>query len=301
MSNVGPPAGSTVGSAWLEEVRAAIATAHGPEVADAVISRVSPHVPAGYDELSWPNSATVDLPLVDRLAAEGPDAAPATAMMQFAEAAPHQWRFRMYHGDRAVPLADLLPLLDHLGFRVIDERAFRFDMPSTAVWVHDVGVEVAVDLVSLSPAEAAARRAEVQRAFLAEFAGEIELDGFNRLVLAAGLTVRQVSVLRAYGRYMRQIGFPFSQQYIEHTLVRHPTIAAGLVACFEARGWFHHHTPQVAHQGVVYLALRWGHPKVMCHSGMNNRMQADKAAIVEGVIKRVLLQHLVPSWRAQGI
>jgi glutamate dehydrogenase len=216
-------------------VRAAIATAHGPEVADAVISRVSPHVPAGYDELSWPNSATVDLPLVDRLAAEGPDAAPATAMMQFAEAAPHQWRFRMYHGDRAVPLADLLPLLDHLGFRVIDERAFRFDMPSTAVWVHDVGVEVAVDLVSLSPAEAAARRAEVQRAFLAEFAGEIELDGFNRLVLAAGLTVRQVSVLRAYGRYMRQIGFPFSQQYIEHTLVRHPTIAAGLVACFEAR------------------------------------------------------------------
>jgi hypothetical protein len=39
----------------------------------------------------------------------------------------------------------------------------------------------------------------------------------------------------------------------------------------------------------------------MCHSGMNNRMQADKAAIVEGVIKRVLLQHLVPSWRAQGI
>ncbi|MFM7253399.1 MAG: NAD-glutamate dehydrogenase domain-containing protein, partial [Ilumatobacteraceae bacterium] len=232
---MGPSTGSTVGSAWLEEVRGGIAAAHGAAAADAVIGRVVPFVPAGYDELSWPNSATVDLPLVDRLAQEGPDAAPATAMMQFAEADAHQWRFRMYHGGRAVPLADLLPLLDHLGFRVIDERAFRFDMPSTAVWVHDVGVEVAPDIASLDGAEGDARRAEVQRAFLAEFAGEVETDGFNRLVLAAGLTVRQVSVLRAYGRYMRQIGFPFSQQYVEHALIRHPSIAAGLVACFEAR------------------------------------------------------------------
>ena len=35
-------------------------------------------------------------------------------MLQFVEAAPHQWRFRVYHGGHAVPLADLLPLLAHL-------------------------------------------------------------------------------------------------------------------------------------------------------------------------------------------
>ena len=48
--------------------------------------------------------------------------------------------------------------------------------------------------------------------------GDVEADGFNRLVLAAGLTARDVAVVRAYGKYLRQIGFAFSQQYIEATL-----------------------------------------------------------------------------------
>ncbi|MFZ9628895.1 MAG: NAD-glutamate dehydrogenase domain-containing protein [Ilumatobacteraceae bacterium] len=225
---------STVSSAWLDGVRAAIAEVHGPATADAVIGRLAAHIPAGYDELNWANGASIDLPLVDRVAHE-PDAGPATAMLQFTEAAANQWRFRVYHGGRAMPLADLLPLLDQLGFRVIEERAFRFDLPGHPVWVHDVGVEVPGDIDLAAPGDGEHRRAEVQRAFVAEFTGEVEADGFNRLVLAAGLSVRAAEVLRAYGRYLRQVGFPFSQQYIEQTLVRHAGIAAAIVACFEAR------------------------------------------------------------------
>jgi hypothetical protein len=71
--------------------------------------------------------------------------------------------------------------------------------------------------------------AAVQAAFVAEFTNTVEVDGLNRLVLLAGLDAREVEVLRAYSRYLRQIGFPFSQQYIEATLARHAAIGAQLV------------------------------------------------------------------------
>jgi glutamate dehydrogenase len=136
----------------------------------------------------------------------------------------------VYHCGSPVPIADLLPLLDHLGFRAIDERAFHFALGTHGVWLHDVGVELPHGVV-LTP-EA---RDEVQRAFVAEFTNTVEVDGLNRLVLLAGLTARQVEILRAYSRYLRQIGFPFSQQYIEATLARHAMIAAQLVQLFALR------------------------------------------------------------------
>jgi glutamate dehydrogenase len=221
------------GGEWVAATREALSAAVG-EAAGALLDRLQPVIPAGYDELNWPNSAAIDLPIVDRLVgalrAGQPLPAAETAMMHFTEAGPHQWRFRVYHGGSAVPIADLLPLLDQLGFRAIDERAFQFDFGDHCVWLHDVGVEVPDD-VELSETA----RAEVQRAFVAEFANTVEVDGLNRLVLRAGLTARQVEVLRAYTRYLRQIGFPFSQQYIETTLQRHAGIAAQLVELFTQR------------------------------------------------------------------
>ena len=124
----------------------------------------------------------------------------------------------------------MLPLLDQLGLRALDERAFGFGFEGATVWLHDVGVEVSAD-VELT----AFTKEEVQRCFLAEFCGSIEVDGLNRLVLLAGLTARQIEILRAYSRYLRQIGFPFSQQYIDATLARHAPISRLLTWLFAAR------------------------------------------------------------------
>ncbi len=215
---------------WRVATEAALAAEMGDGAAAALLAAVLPVVPAGYDELNWPNSAAVDLPIVHRLAVAEPCEQVATAMMHFEEAAAHEWRFRVYHCGSPVPIADLLPLLDQLGFRAIDERAFHFAFPGRDVWLHDVGVQVPEGL-----ALGDAARAEVQSAFVAEFEGQVEVDGLNRLVLLAGLTAREVEVLRAYTRYLRQIGFPFSQQYIEATMARHAEIAALIVGLFDAR------------------------------------------------------------------
>ena len=226
-------ASGEVADAWVAATRAALEAETGAE-AGPLLARVLPAIPAGYDELNWPNSAMVDLPIVDRLA-RVPVGAPsgdvvATALTHFTDAPEHQWRFRVYHAGSALALADLLPLLDQLGFRAIDERAFHFALGEQGVWLHDVGVEVPVGVGFEADA-----RDEVQRAFLAEFTDSVEVDGFNRLVLLAGLTARQIEVLRAYSRYLRQIGFPFSQQYIEATLAKHAGIAAQLTHLFQVR------------------------------------------------------------------
>jgi glutamate dehydrogenase len=204
---------------WLDAVRAALGAR-----AD-LVDRLEPAIPAGYDELNDPPVAALDFVNIDALATGAGELA--TDLLQRADGS---WRFRIYRRGDSIPLADMLPLLDHLGLRALDERAFGFGCEGATVWLHDVGVAVppAVELTALT-------RAELQRCFLAEFAGSIEVDGLNRLVLLADLTARQIEILRAYSRYLRQIGFPFSQQYIEATLARHSSISRLLAALFAAR------------------------------------------------------------------
>ncbi|MGR5359174.1 hypothetical protein, partial [Vibrio chagasii] len=65
--------------------------------------------------------------------------------------------------------------------------------------------------------------------------GEVENDDLNRLVLQAGLTWREVRILRAYARYIRQIGSTFSNAYMESALTGNPSIARALVRLFLVR------------------------------------------------------------------
>ncbi len=219
-----------VAADWVAATREALVAEIGEASTAGLLDRLLPVVPAGYDELNWPNSAAIDLPIIDRLATVEDEISVETAMLHFSEATSTEWRFRVYHVGSAIPISDLLPLLDHLGFRAIDERAFKFQVGPRSVWLHDVGVQIPDDVELTNAAQA-----EVQRAFAAEFNNTVEVDGLNRLVLRAGLTARQVELLRAYARYLRQIGFPFSQQYIETTLVRHAGIATQLIHFFTAR------------------------------------------------------------------
>lgn len=72
----------------------------------------------------------------------------------------------------------------------------------------------------------------LEEAFLAAFSGVIDNDNFNRLIVSAGLTARETSVLRAYARYLRQAGIPYSLDYIATTLDKYPVIAAMIFRLF---------------------------------------------------------------------
>ncbi len=123
-------------------------------------------------------------------------------------------------------------MLENMGFRVVDERTYHIQPRAAAdVWFHDMVLESALgkpfDLVTL--------RERIEACFLAVMGGHAENDGYNALVLASGLVWRDVALLRALSRFLRQIHVPYSQDYMWATLRRHPGIAADIIALFHAR------------------------------------------------------------------
>jgi len=139
-------------------------------------------------------------------------------------------RFKVFRaGAEPMTLSRVLPVLQSLGVDVVDEHPYEFPLPGLPARLYDFGLRLPDgqwDVPSL--------RANVENAFTAAWRGESEVDQFNQLVLRAGLTWREVVVLRAYAKYLRQAGTVFSQDYMESTLAAHPHVAALLIALFRA-------------------------------------------------------------------
>jgi glutamate dehydrogenase len=139
-------------------------------------------------------------------------------------------RFKVFRYGEPMVLSDVLPVLHSLGVRAIDERPFEISLEPASIFLYDFGLQLPASHRALSEV-----RPHVENAFAAAWRGETEVDGLNELVLRAGLTWRQVVVLRAYAKYLRQAGAVYSQEYMESTFVQYPAIATALVRLFEAR------------------------------------------------------------------
>jgi len=128
-----------------------------------------------------------------------------------------------------IELSDLLPVLEHFGVRVIEEITIGESRRANA---DDPRSQTARQS---EPRAATVRSACSKRRFLAVWRAHAESDGFNRLTLYGELPWRDVSVLRAVAKFLRQAAFPFSQALIEEALTRNPRVASALVRLFKAR------------------------------------------------------------------
>nr|QZD57732.1 NAD-glutamate dehydrogenase [Glycomyces sp. TRM65418] len=139
--------------------------------------------------------------------------------------------FKIYAFDQPVGLSEALPVLGHLGVKVSEERPYHIERADGTIHLHDFKLELPVATAEPIPQQ----RIRFENAFRAAWTGEAESDRFNELVITAALTWRQVVVLRALAKYLRQCGFVFSQDFIASTLGAYPEIAGNLVRLFEAR------------------------------------------------------------------
>ena len=220
---------------WDERAEAALVETLGEAEGRRVFNDVSDSIPSDYKARVPPEWCAPDLIHVARLRtveAGSPDALE-TSLGRSIDDADGQWRFRVFRSGEATTIADLVPLLGHLGLHAVDERPYVFDHPDGRVHLYDIGVYFEGEYDRTAHVDQ--QLAEVRAAFAALIAGEVEADGLNRLILAAGLSGRQVAVLRTYSRYLQQAGFPFSQSYIEQAFVRHADLAYALAALFDAR------------------------------------------------------------------
>ena len=141
------------------------------------------------------------------------------------------WRLTIHRTGSPLTLSDVLPRMQHMGVDVVDEHPYEF-AADDPFWIYDFGLCMqAGEAVRLT----AAIREQLEGALGALWTGQIEDDSFNALVLDAGLSWRQVVMLRAYAKYLRQAGTRFSQDYIAQVLRSNPVITRQLVWLFESR------------------------------------------------------------------
>jgi len=212
---------------WVDRLREVLVEQNGEDRGLALYRRWGRCFPVSYQEDASPRTACSD---IERIEASGEDVG--LYLYRPLEAAEAELHFKIYRRGQPVALSDVLPLFEHLGLRVISELPHELRQSEEApLWIHDFTMTTLdgrdIDIETL--------RDGFENAFRAIWKGDAEDDGFNRLVLDASLTWRQVMVLRAYSKYLRQTGSAFSQAYVERSLAANPAIAVLLLRLFETR------------------------------------------------------------------
>ncbi|WP_322061690.1 NAD-glutamate dehydrogenase [Paraburkholderia sp. J63] len=214
---------------WQDDLADALLDAFGEEQGTRLLHRYADSFPAGYRDDYPARTAVRDIELIERV--QGTQRI-AMNLYRPIESGPRAFRFKVYCTGEAIALSRSLPMLEHLGVRVDEERPYVIEAPGCeSAWVHDFGLELADDT------EFDIERVKdlFEDAFEGVWTTRVENDNFNRLVLRAYLSAREVTILRAYAKYLRQVGSTFSDAYIERALTGNPAIARQLVELFIMR------------------------------------------------------------------
>lgn len=218
-----------VSRTWQDVLCDTIKENNGEERGNWLINRYQDAFPAGYREANDPRTAVYDISHIEHLTK---DNTLNMSLFKPLTSVPGHIRFKLYTLGHAIPLSDVIPILENMGLRVLGEEPYCITMANdTYAWISDFNlVYEKSELLTVDSVKDI-----FQEAFASVWHNKTESDGFNHLVLSALLNWREIAVLRAYTEYFRQIGITFSQQYIAKTLTKYPQIAADLIKLFKLR------------------------------------------------------------------
>ncbi|MFD8970455.1 NAD-glutamate dehydrogenase [Streptomyces sp. NPDC059568] len=218
---------------WSDAFGEALNAECGEERAAELLRHYGNAFPEGYKADHSPRAAVADLVHLEALDKEESDFS--LSLYEPVGAGPGERRFKIYRSGEQVSLSAVLPVLQRLGVEVVDERPYELRCADrSTAWIYDFGLRMPLGGADGDYLADDARE-RFQDAFAAVWTGAAENDGFNSLVLSAGLDWRQAMVLRAYAKYLRQSGSTFSQDYMEDTLRSNVHTTRLLVSLFEAR------------------------------------------------------------------
>ncbi len=143
-------------------------------------------------------------------------------------AAPKYFHLRLFQLENLMPLSDILPILENMNLRTLNERPYVLRFENTLAWISDFNVEY----MSASTIDLDNVKSIFQDAFRQIYLRESENDQLNKLVLSAKLNCKEITILRTYTKYLQQIGFKLSQAYIQKTVAEYANLASLLVNLF---------------------------------------------------------------------
>ncbi len=215
---------------WEDDCKQALLQVHGESMGLMMASRFASGFPAAYKEEFSGHMAAQDVQVLSGLSEDTPMA---VRLYRPLDSTPGLVRFKIYSLSK-VALSDSLPVLECMGTRVLDEhphQVFESSHSGAAVacWIHDLGLQLP------EQADFSQIRDRFEQLFTQVWRKTYDSDDLNKLVLVTRLDARAIAVLRAYTRYFKQLGFPFSQSYLEATLHKNAVLAQTLYQLFEAR------------------------------------------------------------------
>ena len=214
---------------WRDGLYDALSEAYGEEQGNELSRLWSGGFPASYTDMFSPRRAAIDLEHISGAAKRGDLAMSFYRALEEDESTLH---FKLFYPDQPLPLSDVMPIFDNLGFRVLGEHPFEVtDRHGKSVWIHDFTLQAhtgrVVDIHRIRPI--------FEDLFRRVWYGDAENDAFNRMLLTSYMSWREIALLRTFARYMRQIRFSNSQTFISNTLVNHMDLARLLLEYFEVR------------------------------------------------------------------
>ena len=215
---------------WNDELDEVLAQGHAPHEAHALFERYRDAFSAGFHDVYSPQSAAADIHVIEALGEERPLG---VDFHHLPERDGRSVGLKVWTFARPLPLSERVPVLENMGFQVDNERTYRI-APAGAqhtLWLHDMRLDRRDGgIIDLDR-----DKARLEAAFLMVMRGAAENDGYNALTLAGALGWRDVALIRALSRFLRQIRVPFSQDYMWATLVKHAGVAGTIVELFHAR------------------------------------------------------------------
>jgi glutamate dehydrogenase len=212
---------------WADAFADALAEAYEPGRAGALLTRYRDAFSSAYRDAYGPPVAVEDIQDIEALTPERPLGVDFFTRNEHGKPCVG---LKVWSHGRPIPLSERVPVLENMGFRVVDERTFEIGGDVHA-WLHDMVLERADG----GPAELDRLKPALEAAFIVVMRGVAENDGYNALVIAAGLGWRDVALIRTVSRFLRQIRVPYSQDYMWATLRKHSALASRIVELFHAR------------------------------------------------------------------
>ena len=219
---------SALMESWTDHYQQMLLDNVGEQQANSLTRRFLNYIPAAYEERFDARTAVEDTKRLASLTNEQPMI---WHLYQSTGDAGNQLHLKLYGREQPVILSKVLPILENFGVSVISAQTYEFDLPDQPIWMQ----EYELILENVNTVNMQVVRGQFEDSLKQIWAGRVESDSFNELVLITKLDTYDVVVLRALSRYMIQAKAPFSSAYIQQTVVKNSAISVALGSLFDAR------------------------------------------------------------------
>ncbi len=214
---------------WRDHLQESLLEMYGEEKGHFFYDKYGTGFSEGYQERFSPSEAITDIGQIEKAIAT---CELRSHLSKFGEKEENKLQLKLYSSQGPLTLSTILPVLENMNFKILSEIPFIISLSKDLkIWIHIFEVQTwEEDFIELD---------RIQDHFLQGFkriwSGEVENDGFNRLIIRANFDWRECQLFRSYSKYIRQLRVTFSQTYMEEVLAKYPHLCHLMLQLFECQ------------------------------------------------------------------